>query len=307
MTLPIRLASIWIALSLGACFDPADPLVVTASPTTGDTGEGTDAGPGSSGVSTTGDGSASMSGPGSVTTLSTGGPGSSDSGSDPSGDATDSGASSSETTDSNGTQTSGDDSIGSTDSEECVPDCSGVACGQDPLCALDCPDQCTAAAMCAEDQSYCALALGNPDYLGSDAEVVGGIVFGHRVTLPSNTTLKALGVIAGAAGPNVQLAIYSDSDGPHTRMRQSGEFSLQDDANEVSVPDTALTAGDYWIMIHTEDITSLGRTSGADNDHEFAYEFINYPNDGADSFPLNLDGDQIVEDYRYNLYIIVEE
>ncbi|MGH1346714.1 MAG: hypothetical protein ACRBN8_34425 [Nannocystales bacterium] len=307
MTLPTRLASIWIALALSACFDPADPLILSASQTAGDTG----AAASTTEQSTTGeDDSASLSGPESTTSVSTGGPGSSDSGPQSPGGTTDSETSAGETTESTKTQTStdgSDSSTGSTDSEECVPDCSGVACGQDPLCGLDCPDQCTAAATCAEDQSYCALALGNPDYLGSDAEVVGGIVFGHRVTLPGNTTLKALGVIAGEAGPNVQLAIYSDSDGPQTRMRQSGEFSLEDGANEVSVPDTALTAGDYWIMIHTEDVTSLGRTSGGDNDHEFAYEFINYPGNGADSFPLNLDGDQIVEDYRYNLYIIVEE
>jgi hypothetical protein len=137
--------------------------------------------------------------------------------------------------------------------------------------------------------------------------VVGDVIFGHRVTVPANTTLKALGVIAGAAGPNVQLALYSDSSGPQTRMRQSGEFALVNDDNRIEVPDTALTAGDYWIMMHTEGLTSLGRTAADDNDHEFAYVFEAYPDDGSNSFPLTLDGDAIVEDYRYNLYIIVEE
>ncbi len=319
MKTTIRIVFAGAVVSSGGCFDPADPLVIEASQTDGSTGP--DAGPASTNAS-----GSPNSGTGGPSTSSASSPTSSPdpsptSGPDPT-DSTDSGVTTRDsvaTTQSSDSDDSGDtgsatgsdsDESGgeeTMDSSACVPDCGGIACGVDPVCDADCPDQCSAAATCAADQSYCALALGNPDYLGTYAEVVGGIMFGHRVTIPSNTTLKSLGVIAGDAGPAVQLAIYTDSNGPQTRMRQTGEFVVQDDVNEVDVPDTTLTAGDYWIMIHTEDLTSLGRTESGDFQHEFAYVFESYPATGADSFPLTLDDDQIVEDYRYNLYIVVEE
>ena len=289
-----------------ACFDPANPM-------------GTEDGDGTTGGSTAGmmtTPGLPSGGPGSTSTPPPGSSGADATSSPPtgSGDPTGNDSGATETTDSpttSGPGDSSDDDAGEDESSssgnECVQDCSGIACGVDPLCGYDCPEQCGATAECSDDQTYCGIALGNPDHLGTDEDVVGDVIFGHRVTVPANTTLKALGVIAGAAGPHVQLALYTDSAGPQTRLRQTGEITLANDDNRIEVPDTAIVAGDYWVMLHTEGLTSLGRSLDGDNDHEFAYSFSAYPGDGSDSFPLTLDDDAIVEDYRYNLYIVVEE
>ncbi|MCR9163227.1 MAG: hypothetical protein ACE37F_23355 [Nannocystaceae bacterium] len=300
-----------MALSLAGCFDPGSTLVVTEE-------NGSTGGPSSGSGGPTGspaDASTSTS-PGSGPTTapnpeSTSGPESS-TGPDSSPDTTDDSADPTTGGDSDDTSGGADDTSSSSgqpdsDSDACVQDCAGIACGVDPVCNLECPEQCSGSAECAEDQTYCGIRLGYPDFLGSDGEVVGDIMFGHRVTVPFGTTLKAIGVLAGGAGAEVQMAVYTDVGGPQTRLRQTGEVVLASGSNEIAVPDTDLPAGDYWIMLHTEGLTLLGRTLPGDNDYEFAYVFATYPPDGSESFPLTMTGDQIVADHRYNLFIVVED
>ena len=115
-----------------------------------------------------------------------------------------------------------------------------------------------------------------------------------------------VGVIAWGAGVPVQMALYEDDGlGPAARLAQTGAVMLFNNGpNEWDIGATDIPAGDYWVMLHTGGLTPLNRTLNGDNNHE---EALRAPVPFGNGFPAFMDDEQIIQDYQYNLYMVVED
>jgi len=210
-----------------------------------------------------------------------------------------------DTTDSTTSEVTATDSSSSSGStgDPCVAVCEGLACGINDECECG---ECGPMATCAGDQTYCGLPVGFYNDFGSSAQVNAQVQLGFRFTVFEATTVRRLGVIAGGAGANVRLALYDhDGSGPANRLVQTGAVMLYANGNnEFDVGATPIDPGDYWVMLHTEGATPLRRTFNGDNQYEAAVRtMIPF----ASGFPMTMDDELVLNDYRYNLYMIVEE
>jgi hypothetical protein len=210
------------------------------------------------------------------------------------------------TADSTTTQGSATESTSATDTTttgSCSVECDGIACGTVDAC--DC-GECGPMATCADDQSYCAVPVGFFNDFGANALVNGQVQLGFRFQVFVATTVRRLGVIAGGAGANVRLALYDhDGAGPANRLVQTGAVALYANGNnEYDVGATAIAPGDYWVMLHTEGSTPLRRTFNGDNMYE---EAVRGGIPFAAGFPVAMDDEMVLNDYRYNVYMVVEE
>jgi hypothetical protein len=200
------------------------------------------------------------------------------------------------------TVTDSSSSSGST-GDPCVPACDGIACGMVDAC--DC-GECGPMAMCTDDQSYCAMPIGYFNDFGFSASVGGQLQLGFRFPVFAPTTVRRLGLIAWGAGANVRLALYDhDGVGPANRLVQTGAVMLYANGNnEFDVGATPIAPGDYWVMVHTEGNTPLRRTPNGDNGYE---EALRAAIPFAAGFPVAMNDEMVITDYRYNLYMVVEE
>lgn len=200
------------------------------------------------------------------------------------------------TTDASDTSTS-DPTTG----DPCVAACDGLACGTAASC--DC-GMCGPMATCADDQSYCGEPIGFYNMFPDSESVFGDVQFGFRFTVFEPRTVRRLGLIASGAGSDVRLALYDhDGSGPANRLVQTGAVTLYaNGANEFDVGSTSIMPGDYWVMIHTEGLTPLYRT--LEDGHEVVFRtMIPF----ANGFPMTMDDETVSTEFRYNLYMIVEE
>jgi len=99
----------------------------------------------------------------------------------------------------------------------------------------------------------------------SDA-IPAGYAIAYKLTVPVNTTIDKFGLIADAAGGTAKMALYRDSaNAPGQRVVASNAATgiTQGAPNPtlIDVPDTALTAGTYWIAIRLESTTAIGYSS----------------------------------------------
>lgn len=187
--------------------------------------------------------------------------------------------------------------------DPCQAMCGGLACGSVDAC--QCGD-CGPMATCAADQTYCGLPLGFYNDFGFTAPVNAQVQLGFRFQVFEATTVRRLGVISGGAGANVRLALYDhDGAGPANRLVQTGAVMLYANGNnEYDVGATPIAPGDYWVMLHTEGSTPLRRTFNGDNMYEAAVR-TSVP--FASGFPVAMGDEVVLNDYRYNLYMVVEE
>jgi hypothetical protein len=213
------------------------------------------------------------------------------------------------TADGTTTEVSATDSTSTSDSsttgDPCVAACDGLACG--PAGACDC-GMCGPMATCATDKTYCGLPIGFSNDFGDSSNPVGGqlqLGFGFEVFAPTN--VRRLGLIAGGAGANVRLALYDDDGaGPYTRLVQTGAVVLYaNGVNEFDVGATPIAPGTYWVMLHTEGNTPLRRTLNGDN--MYPGRALRSPVPFASGFPVTMTDETMASDYRYNLYMVVEE
>lgn len=157
-------------------------------------------------------------------------------------------------------------------------------------------------------QTLCGLEIGNPDDFGCVGNAQPGFLFGSRITIESTTFLEKFGIIAGAAsGLKIRMGLYTDAvvgqdHLPSTLVAQSGEFTLQQGVNEVSVANTQLSPADFWIVILLESQTALARTCAGDNVYESFYQVQPY----ADGLPATISSPTSFEDFKYNWYIVVQ-
>jgi hypothetical protein len=185
----------------------------------------------------------------------------------------------------------------------CVADCGDMVCGVD-ACGASC-GTCGPSATCADDQSWCALPIGFSVDLGSVGPVGPDVQVGHRITLFQPRVVRQLGVIAGAAGDDVRMALYThDGTGPATQLVETSVATLARGANAIDVAPTSVDAGDYWIMIHVQSATQLAQTDAADAGYETATVD---PAPFMDGFAASLVSETVDTDVRRNLYLVVED
>jgi len=197
--------------------------------------------------------------------------------------------------------TEASESSGTTDS--CVAVCSEIACGSKEAC--DCGMCSNDDATCADDQSYCALPIGFFNPFADQAQVFGNVQLGFRFEVFVPRTLRRLGAIAGGAGAEIRMAVYSDAGGPDARIAQTGAVMLYAMGNnEFDVGATELMPGDYWVMLHTNGPAPLRRTPNLDDNYEIA---VRSPAPFMDGFPEVMNDESVIMDYRYNLYMVVED
>lgn len=304
------------------CFDPTDRDVIGMNDGSGATDGGQDSDPGgdtgvddgndsaaSSAVDDTGD--ATDGDPSTDPTSDpTTGP-STDATSDPSTDATadpsdptadPTGASATtDPTDPTDASTSDDPTDPSTGEGGCVPACGGAVCGDDPVCGESC-GSCDFGETCLDAGDYCGLEYGFPDDFGFTGDVNGDVLFGHRFSLPTAATLKRFGVVAGGGG-TVRMVLYAHNNGPQALIAQSPEMVVVAGSNEEPIGDVALAAGDYWIGLISQGSTPLRVTGPGDDSYELFYALQSYD----DPFAAPLTTESIVNDYRYNLYVVVDD
>ena len=268
-----------VAVLSSACFTEETPIVITTSsePTSGATEDGDTA-------NTPGAEETSVETPETSTTQAT--PATTE---DPDGTATESSM----------TDTSGPEPTG------CMPECDELACGMEANCGMSC-GECAAMATCADDQTYCGLPIGFPNDFGDVALVNGLVQLGFRFQVLEPRVVRQLGVIAGGAGQQVRLALYdSDGAGPDARIVQTGAVELfAPGPNEFNVGATPIDPGEYWVFLHTSAMTPLARTFNGDNNYEEGLR-VSVPFD--DGFPEVMDDEMIIQDYRYNVYMVVED
>jgi hypothetical protein len=210
-----------------------------------------------------------------------------------------------DTTDVTTTQVSATDATdtSSTSGDPCVPACDGLVCGMADACECG---ECGPMADCADDQTYCGLPVGFYNDFGSTSSVTAQVQLGFRFQVFEATTVRRLGVITGGAGNMVRLALYDhDGVGPANRLVQTGAVMLYANGdNEFDVGATPIPPGDYWVMLHTEGSTPIRRTFNGDNMYEAA---VRNSIPFASGFPMAMDDEAVLNDYRYNLYMVVEE
>jgi hypothetical protein len=186
--------------------------------------------------------------------------------------------------------------------DPCFAMCSGLACGE--LGACDC-GECGPSATCASDQTYCGLPVGFYNDFGLSVQVNGQLQVGFRFLVLQDTAVRQLGVISGGAGATVRMALYDHDGGPANRLVQTDPVMLYANGHNVfDVDPTPIAAGFYWVMLHTEGSTPLRRTFNGDNNYEAAVRTsIPFPS----GFPVIMEDEIVLNDYRYNLYMVVED
>lgn len=198
-----------------------------------------------------------------------------------------------------------------------VTDASGTTMGPDP-CELACDGlacdmaegcncgECSPMAVCAADQTYCGMPIGFFNDFGGTAQVSGQVQLGFRFQVFEPRTVRRLGVISRGAGVDVRLALYShDGAGPADRIVQTGAVTLYANGiNEFDVGATPIMPGEYWVMLHTAGSTPLARTFNGDNGYE---EAVRTGIPFMDGFPMTMSDEMVITDYRYNVYVVVED
>lgn len=197
-----------------------------------------------------------------------------------------------------------DPSSSSTTGEDpCVAACAGIACGMADAC--DC-GECGPMSECSDDQTYCAMPVGYFADFGYSQSLPGPLQLGYRFEVFAPTVVRRLGLISWGAGATVRLALYDhDGAGPNNRLVQTGAVMLYaNGSNEFDVGATPIPAGEYWVMLHTQGSTPMRSTPNGVTDYE---EALRNPAAFASGFPMVMSDEVILDDYAYNVYMVVEE
>lgn len=110
------------------------------------------------------------------------------------------------------------------------------------------------------------IRIGNTTQFAENSTHGAGFLLGEKVVVPTAYTLRQIGLIAITAGPQFQLALYTDVGGaPGNLVAQTAVGTLT--AGTMEVPITAgsvpIPAGTYWIMGVYATSASIGYTTAA--------------------------------------------
>lgn len=201
------------------------------------------------------------------------------------------------------TATDSTSSSSTTGEDPCVAACTGLACGMADACECG---ECGPMIECSADQTYCAMPVGYFADFGFSQSLPGSVQLGYRFQVFAPTVVRRLGLISWGAGATVRLALYDhDGAGPNDRLVQTGAVMLYANGNnEFDVGATAIAPGDYWVMLHTQGSTPIRSTPNGVTDYE---EALRNPIPFASGFPSPMVDEVVLEDYAYNVYMVVEE
>lgn len=137
--------------------------------------------------------------------------------------------------------------------------------GTETGCELGTNTDCLACGHACSDEGTCTLdGCLEPRLLGHDEAFddlggLDGFLWGFPIELETQATLTHLAFIAGGAGGNVQLSLYTDADGsPLTRIVTSAPVeNYAIGRHEVAVPSQTLEPGVYWLMATATDPTRI--------------------------------------------------
>ncbi len=161
----------------------------------------------------------------------------------------------------------------------------GVVCPSGQFCSSG---ACTAAVHYGYDVEFSAPSGHSPNYL-----------LGSRINVPVARTLRALAIIAKAAGPRYQMALYTENGAGHPGVlvaQVSG--TLVAGRQEIAVTPVALPAGNYWFMVVYETSASVGFDSNTSEE----VDYISFPY-GA-GLPTTFPSPQVYTGQRFNYYIV---
>jgi hypothetical protein len=174
-----------------------------------------------------------------------------------------------------------------------------------PTDCLACGDACSPDGACTPEGCLEPLTLGHAeafDNLGG----LDGFLWGFPVELDAPATLTHVAFIAGGAGGNVQLSVYSDASGaPSDRLVTAPPaFGYAPGVHEIEVPPEELAAGTYWIMATATNPTRLAvdLNGGSVN---FAVQGIIH--EFAQGHPNVIDDPVAFVNFRPNFYLRLEQ
>ncbi|HND33291.1 MAG TPA: hypothetical protein PLA94_25005, partial [Myxococcota bacterium] len=157
----------------------------------------------------------------------------------------------------------------------------------------DCNDANAATQACASTH------IGYDVDLGTSSNHAPNYLLGSRYTVSSSFTVTALAVIGKVAGPNMKLALYSDSAGtPANLIVQTATTALAVGAQEVAVTPTTIPAGDYWFMGIYQSTASIG-ISYAYSD-TVKYRSLSF----GTALPASFGAPATYSGQRFNYYIV---
>ncbi len=143
---------------------------------------------------------------------------------------------------------------------------------------------------------------GNVAPFASNSSHGPNYLLGSPLAIPVNCTLVAFGVIARSSGPQAIMALYTDSGGqPGNLVAQTAAFTLNNQTMEISAPNVAITAGNYWIM----GIYNVTASIGIDYSNASAQVDYISLNFGA-QLPSPFPSPTTYTGQQFNYYVIVQ-
>jgi hypothetical protein len=135
------------------------------------------------------------------------------------------------------------------DAVSCVPDCSGMNCGDDG-CGGSC-GSCQGSMVCSPIQVCAAPTTAGETAVLSSSYANYASVTADRVELSATSTIKSLSLYIGWLPGKQRIGIYdaSGSDGgPGNLLAQTAEFDASTGWNTVDVTSPVVVpAGTYWL------------------------------------------------------------
>jgi hypothetical protein len=142
---------------------------------------------------------------------------------------------------------------------------------------------------------------GNATPYGEMSSHAPSFLLGSKLALAVPAQLTHLAVITHDAGPMVQLALYTDAGNtPGALMASTAATTMVLGTMELPVAQTALPAGDYWIMGNYSASTSIG-IDFSDANALVAYVTLSF---GA-ALPDPFGAPQTYTGQKFNYYIKV--
>ena len=145
--------------------------------------------------------------------------------------------------------------------------------------------------------------IGNDTEFASWSNHTEGYLLGNRLTLESGCTLLSFGLIGKLSGPNVKMALYSDSEnGPGELVAETSSTPVAVGPLEIPVSETVLVPGHYWVMAIYDELAAIGIDNGSSGSNFVAYRAQAF----GDAMPNPFGAALTYVDRQFNYYLVVE-
>jgi hypothetical protein len=136
-----------------------------------------------------------------------------------------------------------------------------------------CPQSCTHAT--DSDCSPVSVTFGYATEFTQGSSHSTGFLLGNRIAVTQPIMLTHLGQISKQNGPNVNMGLYTDSNGaPSALVATTGAVAVTTGVMEVAVTNVALAAGNYWFMAVYSASASVGIQFNVTSD---VVDYVSFP------------------------------